>query len=220
MGNMRDRNIYKDIVVLAVCCLFVTLIVYGVNVWMRQQKSYEISVQSEMELTEDIVKEIGKLEGLYAFVPASSCNVKLCLEEYTLETQVLGIDLGSYPLKWKQAQEEITLGNTSVLFFGQEIFSAFVDDHGNSPGKSEIAQWMEQYPELELTVIDDKDREHGAKVGGILEEPSTGVYMSRNQMQEIYSASTKTTGGLAKIRGERNMQKAKELLSNAGFQVE
>lgn len=217
---MRNRNIYKDIVMLAAWCLCIAAIVQAAGFWLRQQKSYGLSLQSGTELTEGIVKEIGKIEGVYAFIPISSCNVKLRLEEYEMETQVLGIDLDSYPLKWKQAQEEFTLGNTVVLFFGQETFSAFADEYGNCPGKSEIAQWMEQYKELELKVTDDGGRERPAKIGGILAEPSAGLFMSGSQMQEIYQPVARTSGGCAKIRGEKNLQRAKELLSGAGFQIE
>ncbi len=217
---MKKRNLYKDIVVLAAGVLVLLLFAYGIDFWIRQQKCYEITIQSETELTEEVVKEIGKIEGVCAFTPFLSCNIRLRLQEYSLETQVLGIDLDSYPLKWKQAQEEITLGNTAVLFVGQEIFSGFADDHGNSPGKSEIAQWMEQYQELELTLTDDKGRERKANIGGIVEEPSNGLYMSGGQMQELYPAFARKTGGCVKICGEKNMQKAKEILSGAGFLVE
>lgn len=217
---MRKRNLYKDIVMLALGILCFWALVRGVDFWIRQQKSYGISIQSEAELTEDIVKEIAKIEGVYAFLPISSCSVRLRLQAYTLETQVLGVDLYNYPFQWKQAQEEITLGNTVVLFVGQETFSGFADDHGNHPGKSEIAQWMEQYQELELTVTDDKGRERKAYIGGMIEEPSSGLYMSEDQMQELYPLSFKRTAGHMKICGEKNMQKAKERLSEAGFQVE
>lgn len=217
---MRKRNLYKDIVMLAVGVLCLWLSLYVVDFWLRQQRSYEMPIRLEADLTEEMVKEIGKIEGVRAFTPFLSCNSKIRLQEYTLETQVLGIDLNSYPLKWKQAQEEITLGNTAVLFVGRETFSAFADDHGNSPGKSEIAQWMGRYQELELTLTDDKGRERKASIGGIMEEPSNGLYMSGKQMQELYPAFARKTGGCVKIRGEENMQRAKEILSGAGFLVE
>ncbi len=217
---MKKRNLYKDIVMLAAGVLCLWLSLRGVDFWLRQQRDYEISIRLEAGLTEEVVKEIGKIEGVRAFAPFLSCNIRLRLQEYTLETQVLGIDLDSYPLKWKQAQEEITLGNTVVLFVGREAFSSLADDHGNSPGKSEIAQWMEQYQELELTLTDDKGRERKANIGGIVEEPSTGLYMSGEQMQELYPAFARKNGGCVKIRGEKNMQKAKEILSGAGFLLE
>lgn len=218
--NMKNRNIYKDIVVCAVVCLCIALLVCGVDFWIRQQKSYELAVHSETDLTEEIVKEIGKIEGVYAFIPTSSCSVKLRLEEYTLEVELTGIDIDSYPVEWKQAREELVFGSSPVLFLGQEVFSSFIDDHGNAPGKSQIAEWTNKYQELQISVTNETERERSGKIGGILKTPGAGVFMERNQMQELYQISMRTTGGCAKIQGERNMENAKELLSAAGFLVE
>lgn len=217
---MGKRNIYKDIVFIAVGCLFFMLAVCAGNFWMQQQRSYEIFLQSQSELTEDIVKEIGKIEGLYEFTPISFCNVKIRLQEYALETSLAGVDVSNYPLKWKAAQEEISLANTPILFFGEESFASFADNNGNGPGKSRIAEWIEKYRELQLTVADEQGRERRARIGGIVKEPSSGIYIGQSQMEGLYSASAKTIGGCATIQGERNMQKAKEILSGAGFQVE
>lgn len=217
---MGKRNIYKDLVFIAVGCLLLMLTVRAGDFWMRQQRPYEIILQSQSELTEEMVKEIGKIEGLYGFTPISSCNVKIRLQEYALETSLAGIEISNYPLEWKAAQEEISLANTPILFLGQESFASFIDSNGNGPGKSRIAEWIEKYQELQLTVTDEHGRERSAKIGGIVQEPSSGIYIGQGQMQGLYSASAKITGGCAKIQGERNMQKAKEILSGAGFQVE
>lgn len=218
--SRTKRNRYKDIVFLAAGCLCILLVVRGVEFWRHQQKSYEISIQSETELTEDIVTEIGKIKGVQSFISCKSCNVTLRLEEYMMETSIAGVDLDRYPFQWENAESEITLGNTPVLFLGEEAFSAFFDDHGNGPGRSRIMQWKEDCPKLDLTVTDENGRERNAKIGGILKEPVAGIYMSGAQMQELYSSFAKTTGGCIRIRGERNCDKAKELLSEAGFQVE
>ncbi len=217
---MRKRNIYKDIVFLAIGCAAVFWSVQAVNFWFRQQAGYDIVLQSQSELTEDIVKEIGKIEGLYQFTPLLSCNVTVRLEEYTCETTLTGIDMQSFPLSWEAAQEEMVLGNTPFLYLGQEAFASFTDSNGNAPGKSRIEKWVEAFGELELTVVDESGRERGAKIGGILEKPASGVFMQQKQMQEIYGESAKATGGCAKVQGEQNAQKARELLSAAGFIAE
>lgn len=217
---MRKRNIYKDIVFLVIGCAFVFWSVQGIGFWFRQQETYDIVLQSQGELTEDTIKEMGKIEGLYQFTPLLSCNVTVRLQEYTWETALTGIDMQSYPLNWKAVQEEMVLGNTPFLLFGEEAFASFADSNGNAPGKSRIEKWVETYRELELTVTDESGRERGAKIGGILEKPASGVFMQQKQMQEIYGESAKATGGCAKVQGEQNAQKARELLSGAGFMTE
>lgn len=216
---MRNRNIYKDIVFLAAGGIITALLVWAGMFWIQQQKSYDLTIQSQAELTEEVVKQLAKIEGLYQFIPSLTCNVTLRLDEYTMETSLIGVEIEQYPIKWKSAQEEIVLGNSPVLFFGQEAFESFADDNGNAPGRSKISDWVENYQDLELAVTDERGRERRGSIGGILEQPSSGIYISGNQMQEIY-ASSRITGGSAKIQGYRNMQKARELLSGVGFQVE
>lgn len=216
---MRNRNIYKDIVFLAAGGIITALLVWAGMFWIQQQKSYDFTIQSQAELTEEVVKQLAKIEGLYQFIPSLTCNVTLRLDEYTLETSLIGVEIEQYPIKWKSVQEEIVLGNSPVLFFGQEAFGSFADDNGNAPGRSKISGWVENYQDLELVVTDERGRERRGSIGGILEQPSSSIYISGNQMQEIY-ASSRITGGSAKIQGYRNMQKARELLSGVGFQVE
>lgn len=217
---MKERNIYKNIVFGAMGCMIIVLAVRAANLWLQQQKTYEIIIQSQAELTEDTVKELAKIEGLYQFAPMYSCQVTLRLDEYTLEATLAGVEIGSYPFIFQAAQEEINLGNTPVLFWGKESFAAFADSNGNGPGKSRIAQWTEKYQDLELSVADEGGKERGGKIGGILEQPSSGIYMDGKQMQGLYGGYAKTYGGCAKIQGSRNLQKAQDILSGAGFQVE
>ena len=217
---MRKRNIYKDIVFLAISCAVIFWSAQAAGYWFRQQETYDIVLQSQSELTEDVVREIGKIEGLYQFTPLLSSSVTIRMQEYTLEMALTGIDFESYPLAWQSAQKEMVLGNTPFLFLGKEAFVSFMDSNGNAPGKSQIAKWMEKYQELELTVIDERGRERGAKIGGIIEKPASGVFMQQKQMQEIYGRSAKVTGGCTKVQGEQNAQKARELLTGAGFIAE
>ncbi len=57
---MRSHNIYKDIVFFAVGLVFIIQIVNFIDFWMKQQKSYDLKLQSESELSEAIVKEMKK----------------------------------------------------------------------------------------------------------------------------------------------------------------
>ncbi len=217
---MKERNIYKEIVFGAMGCMLIALAVQAVKFWLAQQKVYEIMIQSQTELTEGTVKELAKIEGLYQFNPMSSCQVTLRLDEYTLEATLTGIEIDRYPLSFQAAQEEIVLGNTPVLFLGKEAFAAFVDSNGNGPGKSRIAQWTEKYQDLELAIADEGGKGRGAKIGGILAQPVAGIYIDGKQMQSLYGEFAETYGGCAKIQGRRNMEKAQEILSGAGFRVE
>lgn len=103
---MRSHNIYKDIVFFAVGLVFIIQIVNFIDFWMKQQKSYDLKLQSESELSEAIVKEMKKINGLYQFTPAYTCNLSFQLEEYTMDSNLTGIDLEDYSLQWKSLQQD------------------------------------------------------------------------------------------------------------------
>lgn len=218
--EMKKRNIYKDIVSLALGCILIVWTAQGLNFWKQQQKTFTFQIQSQTEITNAMVKELEKLNGLYEFTPTASCNVTVQLEEYTMETVLTGIELTAFPLKWKSAQQEIRKGASPVLFIGKEAFQGFADVNGNPPGKSQILEWISRYQELEIRMTQESGQELRGKISGILEKPSAGIYMDEGQMQEIYGTFARITGGVLKIQGKQNMEKAREVLESSGFLVE
>ncbi|MEY8392826.1 hypothetical protein D3Z36_02575 [Lachnospiraceae bacterium] len=217
---MKKRNIYKDIVSLALGCILIVWMAQGLNFWKQQQKTFTFQIQSQTEITNAVVKELEKLSGLYEFTPNASCNVSVQLEEYTMETVLTGIELTACPLKWKAAQKEIQRGAAPILFFGKEAFQGFSDVNGNPPGKRQILEWIARYQELEVRLTQESGQELRGKISGILESPSAGIYMDEGQMQEIYGTFARITGGVLKIKGKQNMEKAREILEGSGFLVE
>ena len=217
---MGNRNIYKDIVFFVVGCLMVAGVSRGIQFWNQEQKTYEFTIKSSSELTESVVRELEKITGLYEFTPVSECGITLKLQEYTMEAEVSGISLECYSLKWKSAEEEMKVGNTPILFFGEESFRGFVDIYGNAPGKSQISEWIRHYQELEVALFYQEKQIGKGKISGILKEPATGIYMDRKQMQKLYQNFCKTTGGCIKVQGNGNFQQAKKILMQAGFQME
>lgn len=217
---MRERNIYKNIVYLALGCILITWLSKGIHFWKQQQKTFVCVVQSETGLTESVVKEMEKITGLYEFIPISFCTVSVRLEEYTMETELTGIDLASYPLQWKEAEPELKRGGAPLLFFGKDAFQGFVDSNGNGPGKSQILEWIDRYQELELCLTEENGQIKKGKIAGILEDPGSGIYMDRLQMQELYGTFADTKGGCMKIQGQRNLERAKESLEQGGFLLE
>jgi len=215
--DMKKRNVYKDLVCFFVVCILIVWAVQGINFLKEQQKTYTFEIQSQRELTESVTEELEKIAGLYEFTPVSSCNLTLQLEEYTMETVITGIDLKSYPLNWKSAQEKFQRGTAPVLFFGAEVFQGFMDMNGNGPGKSQIKEWSSRFQELEVKLIQESGQEIRGKIAGILEEPSAGVYMEEEQLQEVFGNSAKTTGGIVKIQGKQNMEQARKILEEGGF---
>ncbi|MCI8485396.1 MAG: hypothetical protein HFH41_13820 [Lachnospiraceae bacterium] len=217
---MKNRNIYKDIVILTVLSLLLSFAVKEIKSWKKEESFYGFTIQLDSDLTEEIGKEFQKISGLSEFEPADTIKVTLRLKEYAMETELLGIDLEEYPLKWEKGESEIFLGNRASLFFGKESFQLFTDQNGLAPNKSQIEKWIQEYQKLDLIVIDENGREKKAGVSGILKNPDHKICMEKNQMGELFEDAVRTKGGYMEIYGYQNAEKAKELLEKAGFIVE
>ncbi len=215
---MKSPNRYKDIVICTVIVLLASICMNLCKVYLREQKSYGFLIQSQRELTTNEIEEFEKISGIYGFEPVSSTMVTISLEEYNLETKLIGVDLKTYPLDWEKTKDTIVLGNTSALFFGTDVFWMFSDKNGHSPSERKIKKWMEQ--ELVVTITDAFGHSKKGKIFGILKSPGNLVCMDQSQLEEIFKDSCQITGGHMEIYGYKNAKKAKDILEQGGFSTE
>lgn len=228
---MKKRNIYKDIVWIAIFCMLLSKGIGWGKAYAKEQKTYGFWIQTEKDLTADVIEEFRKFSGICSFRPSDTADVTISLGSYTLQTKLEGLDLSVNSLKWMRllgleesgAAEEgekravFSMGRTPALFFGKDAFFSFADKSGYPPLKSQVEKWLEQYGTLELIVTDESGRERKAKICGILSQPEDKICMDISQMKEIFYKSSHTAGGFMKIQGYKNMKKARGLLENAGF---
>lgn len=214
---MKKHNIYKGIVMGTAACIAAVFMVRAGKSWCREQKYYEFFIRSGIEVTEETVKQLENISGICRFEPIDIANVTIQLGEYTMETELQGIDMKEYSFEWSKAEKEVFMGNTLSLFWGEGSFGMFSDSNGRSPGKSQIVRWKEHYQELSLSVTDEKGNVQKAKISGILKESGQMVCMEKTQMEEILKGSFQVTGGYLKIWGYENARQAKELLESAGY---
>lgn len=214
---MRERNIYKNIVV----CMAVgwtAFFLWGQwQSYLKEQKIYKFSIQSALELTQETAEEFKKISGICRFDPADTVRVTIKLGEYTMEAEIFGVELQEFPGKWKEVTETFALGNTPVLFFGTDSFQRFTDRQGYPPSTGQMERWRKDYQQLTLKLQDETGREKNGKVGGILKEPSDGIFMDNVQMGEGFAETVHTRGGQMEIYGYQNARKAKKLLEQTGF---
>lgn len=217
---MKGRNFYKDIVNGTVMALFAILCFQMYKDYQREHKLYNFTIQSGKELTGEDAAELKNISGLVRFEPVSSAAVTLKLDGYTLEARLEGVDLESYPLDWKKAEGTISLGNTAVLFLGEDVFQEFTDKHGFFPDKGQIRKWKENYRDLNVEILDQPGHATKGRVSGILKSPEKMVCMDKAQMEEIFQKSCKITGGYMEVYGHQNMEQAKNALESGGLAVE
>lgn len=214
---MKNRNVYKDIVMLAAIWGVLFFIIRIGNAWYMEQKSYGFTVSGEAELTEAIIAEMKNIKGICRFEPVESIAVTIELEGYTCSTELKGIDLENYPFKWKEVQESFSMGNTPVLFIGKDSFAQFLDRNQHSPGSSEIKKWMEDYEKISVKITDQNGIVRNARIAGILEEPENIICIEQSQMESFWKKNYQVKEGYVEINGYQNMKKAKEILEGAGF---
>lgn len=213
---MKKHNFYKDVVLCVLSGLLVMAVYQGVKAWQKEQKSYGFTVTAQSAWTQQDISELKKLRGIWKFQPVDSISVTVELEGYTLETEMKGICMEDYPLKWQKAEQSYSMGNTPLLFIGKDCFASFADTNGNGPGKSEIQAWIERYQELKVTVIDETGSVKNARIAGILKSPSDSICMEQSQMKEIWGSIVQTKEGYMEIFGYQNMEHAKEVLMEGG----
>lgn len=216
---MKERNYYKGIVWFLAICALAAALAGQARAYGKTRERCGICIQTEGALANDTAKQLRRLKGILRFEPFDTARVTIRLREYVLETELAGVDLECYPLRYQCAQDTVTICNTPQLLFGKDMFSMFADQNGRAPGASQIQAWIGQYRSLELVVTDENGRERKAKVCGILKSPADMVCMEKGQMEELFGKFARPSGGFLEIRGRANMEKARKLLEEAGFAV-
>ena len=217
---MEGRNRYKDLVMGLLAAAFAIAAIWQAEDFFKEHRAYEFFVWEDESLSKETVEQFQKLSGIQSFLPIGRTSVTLKLGTYVVETELTGIELTKCRFQWETPPKEAALSHTPALFLGKELFFGFSDPNGFPPTKGQVEQWIAEYETLALTVTDEGGRERKATVCGILKQPEAAAYMEKGQMEDIFSRRIRTTGGRMKIYGFRNMEKAREILEAAGFQVE
>lgn len=220
---MKHHNIYKDIVIVLLAVILMNRILEIAEKSREEQNIYEYMVTSSYPLTEHILKEFEKLEGIQIFYPVRSLNVTLKLEEYTMEVNIKGVDMEHYPLQLSDQKETLFFGSIPSLFISPECLEQFTDTNGHEPGKNKIEQWRKEYQQLLLEAVEEGGKKAEVKISGILKIPKSTILMDQVQMKNLaqkWGKSTEINQGCLRIKGKTNAEQAVEILENSGFVME
>ena len=152
---MKERNIYKDIVWAVLFCIIAAAAARWGREYAKENRAYGLWIQAAEDLKKELVEEFRKISGFCRFLPAKTAWVTIQIDTYTMQAEVIGVDIRQYPVKWEKisgAQEEIAMGNTPLLFFGKDAFTELEDQMGYAPLESKIKQWIQEYPTLKVSV--------------------------------------------------------------------
>ena len=218
--SLKGHDFYRDIVWIVVTCIVVFFVAVKGEAYWKEEKMYGFQLQSERDLTEEIVEEFRKLSGICRFEPTDTVSVMISLDSYTKEAVLVGVEFGKEAIRFSSVEKSVLLGNVPELLIGEDVFSSFLDKNGYAPQKSQTDKWKENYRSLELTIIDEKGVERKGRIGGIVEQPENKIYMDKQQMHEVFGNGVHTMGGYMEIYGYQNTKKAKEIFEQAGFLTE
>lgn len=216
---MRKNDFYRVVVLMAALCAGLFFLAGKATEYWKEERMYGFEIQSQQDLTAEIVEEFRKLSGICGFAPKDTVMVTVSLESYTMEAAICGMEFGREGMPFLDAKQNVMLGNVPKLLIGEEAFSFFTDKNGYAPLKSQIEKWKENYKSLALILTDEKGVERKGEISGIVKQPDDKIYMDKKQMYEIFGKELHKNGGYMKIYGFRNMKKAKGRLEEAGFHV-
>lgn len=216
---MRKNDFYRVIVLMAALCAGLFFLAGKATEYWKEERVYGFDIQSQQDLTAEIVEEFRKLSGICGFTPKDTVRVTVSLESYTMEAELYGVEFEREYMPFLVVQQNVMLGNVPKFLIGEEAFSLFTDNNGYAPLKSQIEKWKENFKSLVLLITDEKGMERKGEISGIIKQPDDKIYMDKKQMYEIFGKELHKNGGYMRIYGFQNMKKAKERLEQAGFHV-
>lgn len=216
---MGKHDFYKIIVWTMAFCAGLFFLAGRAKAYWQEERVYGFSIQSERDLTAEMIREFRKISGILRFEPADTVSVTVSLGSYSMETVLTGAEFQSKAMRFSFAEQNVMLGNVPKLLVGEEAFSFFTDKNGYTPLKSQTDKWIENYRSLVLTVTDGNGVERKGKISGIVKQDNH-IYMDKQQMYEVFGKEVQMMGGYMEIYGYTNTKKAEKLLEQAGFLTE
>ena len=121
----------------------------------------EIVELGELSYDEAFLDEISKAEGFLSVSPVYEIPVKLRWEAYTMDAIFTAVDMKEFQMTGN-APEEISLGNTPVLFIGKDALNGLTDSYGHTISQNGLKKLKASSEELEYCL----QEESAAGVGG------------------------------------------------------
>lgn len=184
----------------------------------REEKIFQEQIPlNGLTYDEAFLKEAEKLPGIQSVTPVVPLAVHLSMEEYSMDTELFGVELADFQYQAEQASDT-ALGRTPVLLIGKEALSALSDSNGHRISEKRLNQLLEGYQDLVLTVSfqERPEQTFPCRVAAILKEPADRICFSIDQaktLAEQYGQPFSVKEILLTVKGETNFRKAKESVS-------
>lgn len=237
MGKCKKRHFYPMFILGAV---FITGILYllirlAVSFLTGMTGEYQAVVSlGNMTYDQRILKQVEKIQGLVSFSPVLEIPVELKLDDYTMSTVLLAVDLKELKMEGKTYRDMET-GNIPMLLAGKNTLKHLKDPYGHTISKRRLAVfWEKSNQGLQYHIAEDglentesSSHENTEKSGSIetdwaecqaaacLSNPSEGIYISLEQGRDLLEGTgLDCRKALLTVRGKEAFEKARAVFAD------
>lgn len=237
MGKCKKRHFYPMFILGAV---FITGILYllirlAVSFLTGMTGEYQAVVSlGNMTYDQRLLKQVEKIQGLVSFSPVLEISVELKLDDYTMSTVLLAVDLKELKMEGKTYRDMET-GNIPMLLAGKNTLKHLKDPYGHTISKRRLAAfWEKSNKGLQYHIAEDglentesSSHENTEKSGFIetdwaecqaaacLSNPSEGIYISLEQGRDLLEGTgLDCRKALLTVRGKEAFEKARAVFAD------
>lgn len=237
MGKCKKRHFYPMFILGAV---FITGILYlliriAVSFPTGMTGEYQAVVSlGNMTYDQRLLKQVEKIQGLDSFSPVLEIPVELKLDDYTMSTVLLAVDLKELKMEGKTYRDMET-GNIPMLLAGKNTLKHLKDPYGHTISKRRLAAfWEKSNKGLQYHIAEDglentesSSHENTEKSGSIetdwaecqaaacLSNPSEGIYISLEQGRDLLEGTgLECRKALLTVRGKEAFEKARAVFAD------
>lgn len=237
MGKCKKRHFYPMFILGAV---FITGILYlliriAVSFPTGMTGEYQAVVSlGNMTYDQRLLKQVEKIQGLDSFSPVLEIPVELKLDDYTMSTVLLAVDLKELKMEGKTYRDMET-GNIPMLLAGKNTLKHLKDPYGHTISKRRLAAfWEKSNKGLQYHIAEDglentesSSHENTEKSGSIetdwaecqaaacLSNPSEGIYISLEQGRDLLEGTgLDCKKALLTVRGKEAFEKARAVFAD------
>lgn len=232
MGKCKKRHFYPMFILGAV---FITGILYllirlAVSFLTGMTGEYQAVVSlGNMTYDQRLLKQVEKIQGLVSFSPVLEISVELKLDDYTMSTVLLAVDLKEFKMEGK-TYRDMEIENIPMLLAGKNTLKHLKDPYGHTISKRRLAAfWEKSNKGLQYHIAEDglentesSSHENTEKSGFIetdwaecqaaacLSNPSEGIYISLEQGRDLLEGTgLDCRKALLTVRGKEAFEKAR-----------
>lgn len=237
MGKCKKRHFYPMFILGAV---FITGILYllirlAVSFLTGMTGEYQAVVSlGNMTYDQRLLKQVEKIQGLVSFSPVLEIPVELKLDDYTMSTVLLAVDLKEFKMEGK-TYRDMEIGNIPMLLAGKNTLKHLKDPYGHTISKRRLAAfWEKSNKGLQYHIAEDglentesSSHENTEKSGSIetdwaecqaaacLSNPSEGIYISLEQGRDLLEGTgLDCRKSLLTVRGKEAFEKARAVFAD------